>query len=73
MVWGREQETEEPNEGLQRRCHICEKVLDSPVWYAKNMEEGRRKNKRLKRAYACPSCFFELPDDEREAYQRERS
>ncbi len=57
---------------LKRTCHICEQAVESHVWYACNVEEGRRKSKHTKRVYACPSCYFELDEDDRPGYYRER-
>lgn len=73
MVFGKKKAEEEPpKEGLRRTCHLCEQQVDSRVWYAKTVEEGKRKKKHDKRIYACPSCYFELPEAERAAYYRER-
>ncbi len=77
MPWGK-RDKDEPEEdpatspGFNRTCHICEKAVDSRVWYAKTVEEGKRKHKHDKRVYACPSCYFELPDADRMEYYRER-
>lgn len=77
MPWGKKDKDapeEDPatSPGLNRTCHICERSVDSRVWYARTVEEGKRKHKHDKRVYACPSCYFELPDDGREGYFRER-
>lgn len=77
MPWGKKDKDEPEEEpatspGFNRTCHICEEAVDSRVWYAKTVEEGKRKHKHDKRVYACPSCYFELPDDERAGYYRER-
>lgn len=53
---------------LKRTCHLCEEAVESHVWYAQTVE-GEDQPHRI---YACPSCYFELDDDERGGYYRER-
>lgn len=55
---------------LKRTCHLCEEAVQSHVWYAKTVAEDD--DERPHRIYACPSCYFELDDDERATYYRER-
>lgn len=55
---------------LERTCHICEEPVESHVWYAKTTQD--EDDERPHRVYACPSCFFELADDDRGGYYRER-
>lgn len=70
MPRGRTEEEHRP--GLQRTCHLCGKVVDSRVWYARNEEHKKRRSRYESRVYACPPCFFSLKDSERKEYYRER-
>lgn len=53
---------------LKRTCHLCEQAVESHVWYAKTVEDADRPH----RIYACPSCYFDLDDETRARYYRER-
>jgi hypothetical protein len=56
------------NPELTRTCHICGDPVDSDVWYARTEadEQGPR------RVYCCPDCYFDLSDEARDTYYRER-
>lgn len=53
---------------LTRTCHVCEDVVESKVWYART-EAGEEGPVRV---YTCPECYFDLSDEERDTYYRER-
>ncbi len=55
---------------LKRTCHRCEEAVQSHVWYAQTVHD--EDEDRPHRIYTCPSCYFELEDDERATYYRER-
>lgn len=55
---------------LRRTCHVCQDAVESHVWYAKTIRS--EEDEKPHRVYACPDCFFELEDDERTGYYRER-
>jgi DNA-directed RNA polymerase subunit M/transcription elongation factor TFIIS len=59
---------DEEGPSLTRTCHVCGDEVDSDVWYART--EGHDEGPR--RVYACPNCYFDLTDDERDSYYRER-
>jgi hypothetical protein len=53
---------------LKRTCHVCEEAVHSQVWYARTSEA----DDAPRREYVCPDCFFDLDDEDREGYYRER-
>jgi hypothetical protein len=61
-------EPDEQGPAFERSCHVCGDVVESDVWYARTDpdEDGPR------RVYACPQCYFDLTEAERETYYRER-
>ncbi len=68
MMMGASAAEHDESKPLARTCHICGDVVDSEVWYARTRasEGGPR------RIYACPECYFDLSDEDRETYYRER-
>lgn len=61
----------EPNEdglALTRQCHLCGEQVQSSVWYART----ETREDRPQRIYACPECYFDLDDERRATYYRER-
>lgn len=61
-------EPDEEGPALERTCHLCGEIVESEVWYART--EPREGEPR--RIYACPQCYFDLTDERRETYYRER-
>lgn len=66
MAAAADDETRTPT--LKRTCHVCGDAVESHVWFAKTTAA----DDEAKRVYACPDCFFDLDDDERAGYYRER-
>lgn len=60
-----------PARGLDRRCHLTDKVVSSEIWYTRIVEEGRGRKRHKKRVYASPEAYWQLPEEERAAYRRE--
>lgn len=67
MVLATEKEPIDEGSLLVRTCQLCEQAVGSHVWYARTLDTEPRK-----RAYACPACYFDLDEEDRAPYYRER-
>jgi DNA-directed RNA polymerase subunit M/transcription elongation factor TFIIS len=60
---------EDAHASLERVCHICEERVESHVWFARTQTDEEDPAHRV---YACPECYFDEPEAERDTYYRER-